>query len=323
MSEAGTDDEGDTLELAYSYEVNGKYPPGCDVNKKRSIRRKAEKIIVKNGEAWTKRKMNGTTKSNGLDERYNQTLQRMLSKAVMGHKDMWDQFIDSSVFAYNTSTHESTHYTPFEVMFGRRARLPIDADLESICEHSAEEPNTASPMEDVSILRQSILKNVKHNILVAQAKQKQQYDAKHARASVFEIGAKVVKKDFLWKKRKGGKLDPKWVGPYIITAKLSKGFYSLQCVANSSDRVKRVNGTHLKVFNSSESQSCSNSPQHSNQSSPHQSNQFSPHQSNQSSPHQSKQSSPHQSNQSSPNQSNESSPHQPNHAVFTLSIRNG
>ena len=114
----------------------------------------------------------------------------MLSKAVMGHKDMWDQFIDSSVFAYNTSTHESTHYTPFEVMFGRRARLPIDADLESICEQlnfcqnitlfidcdllcsyyfsSAEEPNTASHMEDVSILRQSILKNVKHNILVAQ-----------------------------------------------------------------------------------------------------------------------------------------------------------
>ena len=65
----------------------------------------------------------------------------------------------------------------------------------------------------------------------------------------------MVKKDFLRKKRKGGKLDPKWVGPYIITAKLSKGFYSLQCVANSSDRVKRVNGAHLKVFYSSESQS--------------------------------------------------------------------
>ena len=74
----------------------------------------------------------------------------------------------------------------------------------------------------------------------------------------------VVKKDFVRKKRKGGKLDPKWVGPYIITAKLSKGFYSLQSVANSNDCVKRVNGAHLKVFYSSERQSCSNYPQHSN-----------------------------------------------------------
>ena len=68
----------------------------------------------------------------GLDERYNQTLQSMLSKAVMGQKEMWDEFIDSAVFAYNTSTHESTTYSPFQVMFGRKARLPVEADLRPI-----------------------------------------------------------------------------------------------------------------------------------------------------------------------------------------------
>ena len=56
----------------------------------------------------------------------------MLSKAVMGHKEMWDEFIDSAVFAYNTSTHESTTYSPFEVMFGRKARLPFEADLRPV-----------------------------------------------------------------------------------------------------------------------------------------------------------------------------------------------
>ena len=56
----------------------------------------------------------------------------MLSKAVMGHKEMWDEFIDSAVFAYNTSTHKSTTYSPFEVMFGRKARLPVEADLRPI-----------------------------------------------------------------------------------------------------------------------------------------------------------------------------------------------
>ena len=36
--------------LLNCYKVNGKVPPGYDVNKKRSIRRKAEKIILKNGD---------------------------------------------------------------------------------------------------------------------------------------------------------------------------------------------------------------------------------------------------------------------------------
>ena len=99
---------------------------------------------------------------------------------------------------------------------------------------------------------------------------------------MFEIGAKLVKKDFLLKKSKGGKLDPKWVGPYIITAKLRKGFYSLQSVASSSDCIKCVIGAHLKMFYSSEQQSCSNSLHHFNQSPPHHSGQSSPQHSSQS-----------------------------------------
>ena len=31
---------------------------------------------------------------------------------------------------YNTSRHESSTYTPFQLMFGRQAILPIDIDLQ-------------------------------------------------------------------------------------------------------------------------------------------------------------------------------------------------
>eukprot|EP00731_Ephydatia_muelleri_P013482 Em0007g792a len=134
--------------------------------------------------------------SNGLDERYNQTLQSMLSKAVMGHKETWDEFIDSAVFAYNTSTHESTTYSPFEVMFGRKARLPVEADLRPIPSNYdsrlAHAPNTSNQMAQVAKERQEILKDVKRNILAAQAKQKQHYDAKHTRAKLFDVGVQSV-----------------------------------------------------------------------------------------------------------------------------------
>ena len=70
--------------------------------------------------------------SNGFDERFNQTLQRMLVKAITGQKELWDEFIDSAVFAYNTSYHESSCYASFEVMFGHKAALPINVDLKLV-----------------------------------------------------------------------------------------------------------------------------------------------------------------------------------------------
>ena len=52
-------------------------------------------------------------------------------------------------------------------------------------------------------------------------------------------------------RRKGGKLDPKWVGPYTIVKTLGKGFYSLKSIATPISIIKRVNGSQLKPFLSS------------------------------------------------------------------------
>lgn len=52
-------------------------------------------------------------------------------KGCCGSKDQWDEFIDTTVFAYNTSCHESTCYSSFEVIFGRKAVLPIQINVDS------------------------------------------------------------------------------------------------------------------------------------------------------------------------------------------------
>ena len=57
-SESESDD--DLLEQAYGYKVNGTYPEGCTLNKKRSIRRKAEKLVLVDGEVRLKKKTKGT-----------------------------------------------------------------------------------------------------------------------------------------------------------------------------------------------------------------------------------------------------------------------
>ena len=54
--------------------------------------------------------------ANGLDERWNQTMKKMLVKYTWRRKETWDEHLHGScVFAYNTSQQESTLYSPFEL----------------------------------------------------------------------------------------------------------------------------------------------------------------------------------------------------------------
>ena len=50
------------------------------------------------------------------------------------------------------------------------------------------------------------------------------------------------------KKRKGGKLDYRWLRPYEIVKSLGKGLYSLKGVENPEKVIERVHGTRLKPY---------------------------------------------------------------------------
>ena len=65
----------------------------------------------------------------GQIERQNRTLQEILSTFVSEHPNNWDLYVDQAVFAYNTSRHEATGFSPYELVFGRVARMPIEIDL--------------------------------------------------------------------------------------------------------------------------------------------------------------------------------------------------
>ena len=57
--------------------------------------------------------------TNGLVERYNQTIQQSLLKLVNDKQDNWDTFLDGVMLAYRTVVHKPTGITPFEMMFCR------------------------------------------------------------------------------------------------------------------------------------------------------------------------------------------------------------
>ena len=64
--------------------------------------------------------------SNGLDERFNQTIQRQLLKFVEEEQSNWDLYIDSILFSYRVSRQDSMKESPFFLVYGRQARLPVE-----------------------------------------------------------------------------------------------------------------------------------------------------------------------------------------------------
>ena len=65
--------------------------------------------------------------TDGITERFNRTIKTMLTQFVNALKqDDWDLKLDKHSFAYNTAVHAVTKLSPFELMFGRIPKLPID-----------------------------------------------------------------------------------------------------------------------------------------------------------------------------------------------------
>ena len=63
--------------------------------------------------------------SNGLVERFNATFVPQISKLQDSQDNNWDEYLQGVVFAYNTGIHKTTRYSPYELLYGRAARLSI------------------------------------------------------------------------------------------------------------------------------------------------------------------------------------------------------
>ena len=96
----------------------------------------------------------------------------MQVKFAASKKNQWDEFLDTCVFAYNTSRQH-------ELMFGRKATLPIDIE---ICKNAVDDcPKkildvgelSTSEVEQMAAERLQQLNEAKANIKIAQQKQKE------------------------------------------------------------------------------------------------------------------------------------------------------
>ena len=59
-------------------------------------------------------------------ERFNQTMEAMLSKFVSENQSDWDEHLPLLMMVFRSAVHETTGYTPCELMLGRQIEVPLD-----------------------------------------------------------------------------------------------------------------------------------------------------------------------------------------------------
>lgn len=92
--------------------------------------------------------------TDGLVERYNQTLKSMLRKFVAANGKDWDRWLPYLLFAYREVPQASTGFSPFELLYGRQVRGPLDVLREAW--EGPGTPKTCSIVADVLQVRDKI-----------------------------------------------------------------------------------------------------------------------------------------------------------------------
>ena len=64
--------------------------------------------------------------TDGLVERFNKTLKEMLRKVIEKEGRNWDKMLPYVLFAYREVPQDSTGFSPFELIYGRDLRGPLD-----------------------------------------------------------------------------------------------------------------------------------------------------------------------------------------------------
>ncbi|GJV26798.1 putative reverse transcriptase domain-containing protein [Tanacetum coccineum] len=151
-----------------------------------------------------------------------QTLKDMLRACVMDFGKGWDRHLPLVEFSYNNSYHTSIKAAPFEALYDRKCRSPIcwaevgDAQL--------------TGLEIIHETTKKIIQ-IKKRIQAARDRQKS-YADRRRKLLEFEVRDNVMLKVSPWKGVirfvKRGKLNPRYIGPFKIIAKVGTLAYRLE-----------------------------------------------------------------------------------------------
>eukprot|EP00731_Ephydatia_muelleri_P033526 Em0031g34a len=177
--------------------------------------------------------------TDGLVERFNKTLKEMLRKVAADDGANWDKWVPYLLFAYREVPQDSTGFSPFELLYGRAVRGPLDTLKESWKEPTKCGDNVVSYVLAMQDKLATMAEMVKGNLERAQQKQKLWYD-QNARQRELKPGDLVL----VLLPTSSSSLTAQWKGPYPVLHKAS----SVNYVVDMHDTRKRERTFHINML---------------------------------------------------------------------------
>ncbi|KAK7112837.1 hypothetical protein V1264_012223 [Littorina saxatilis] len=178
---------------------------------------------------------------NGLVEKFNATLKSTLKKLCSEQPRQWHRYINALLFAYREVPQESTGFSPFELMYGRTVRGPMQI-LKELWTKDVDTPEVKNSYQYVFELREKLeetLEIARENLRKSQNSGKHYYDRKAVNRK-FTPGNKVL----ILLPTDHNKLLMQWKGPYEVEAVVGINDYKV----NVGKKSKIYHANLLKLY---------------------------------------------------------------------------
>ena len=186
---------------------------------------------------------------NGLVEIFNKTLKSMIRKLCSEDPRGWSKYLDALLFACREVPQDSTGFAPFELLYGRTVRGPMQI-LKELWTNERLETEVKLSYQYVFELRNKLEQTLKiaHDALEkAHTKQKVNYD-RRSKVRSLHVGDEVL----IMLPTTANKLLMQWRGPFVITKRV--GQFDYRILANGEEKTYHVN--LLKKYNRREGSHC-------------------------------------------------------------------
>nr|GEV11556.1 hypothetical protein [Tanacetum cinerariifolium] len=165
--------------------------------------------------------------ANDLVERENRSLGEGIKARLDERIKNRVEEISHVLWVYRTIIKSSNGETPFSLTYGTEAVIPVEIGMPNLRTTKVDMIKNDETLE----INLGLLKEKREQAAIQEAKSKtimEKYYNARVRDTSFKPGDLVFRSNEASHAEDGGKLEPKWEGPYEVTEALGKGVYKLK-----------------------------------------------------------------------------------------------